>query len=113
MLFVGLKSSLPERLYLVSFAFCLASTFSKSPDSKKLELLKNPAEAFGAIRKGFALRSAKTSSLTFHLPIAEGSVSSTDLNSPERKYPITELPFVPSASLFFNIGPDNANPKRL
>ena len=96
-----------------SFEFNFACTFSKSSSVKKSELLKNPALAFGAILNGFAWRSLKTLSFIFHLPIAEGSVSSTSLYSPDKKYPIIELPLVPSVFLFFKIGPDKPKPTKL
>ena len=73
----------------------------------------SPAEALGAITKGFCLKFDKTSSLTFQTPIAEGSLSSIDFNSPEKKYPIIELPLVPSVFLFFKIGPEIVQPNKL
>ena len=59
---------------------------------------------------GVFLRSSKTASLTFHLPIADGSLSSTLRYSPAKKYPIIELPLVPSVFLAFTIGPESENP---
>ena len=50
---------------------------------------------------------------SFSGQIADGSVSSTDLSSPDKKYPIIELPLLPSELRFFNIGPDKANPNKL
>ena len=108
----GLKSNLAERLNLLCPTFCFACTFSKSLVVKKSELLKKPAAAFGAITKGLVFKSANTSSFTFHIPIAEGSVSSTVRNSAARKNPIIEFPFVPSALVFFKIGPEIARPSK-
>ena len=79
---------------------------------RKSEVLKKPAAAFGAIINGVCLSSANLESLTFHTPIAEGSESSTFLNSPERKNPITEFPLVPSAFVFLYIGPESATPSK-
>ena len=109
----GLKSILPDTFILLSFVFCLASTNSKSFSFKNSEELNKPAFALGANTKGFAFKSTKTSSLTFHIPIAEGSSSSTLLSSPEIKYPKIELPLVPSVFLFFNKGPDKEKPNKL
>ena len=81
-------------LILLSLVLILASTNSKSDCLKNSEVLKKPADAFGEIIKGLPLKppsfSVKrllfnTSSLTFQIPIADGSVSSTLLNSPDKK----------------------------
>ena len=96
-----------------SLALTFACTFSKSSLVKNSEVLKSPASEFSEGLKGFACKSAKTSSFTFHTPIAEGSASSTLFNSPERKYPRTEFPFEPSVFLFLYNGPDNVNPNKL
>ena len=48
-LLLGLKSILPDILNLFSLAFNFASTFSKSSEVKKSDVLKKPADELGAI----------------------------------------------------------------
>ena len=81
----GLKSNLPDTLIFLKLEFSFASTNSKSDSFRNSDELKKPAVAFGATTNGFSLKPSRTLSLTFHLPIAEGSVSSLLLSSPDKK----------------------------